>query len=54
MALPSRLFCDTSFFYACLDPNDFNHNRAEELTADARRLRFIRHKNSGLATTIYR
>ena len=35
MALPSRLFCDTSFFYACLDPNDRNHNRAEELTADA-------------------
>jgi predicted nucleic acid-binding protein len=35
MALPSRLFCDTSFFYACLDPNDSNHNRAEELTADA-------------------
>ena len=35
MALPSRLFCDTSFFYACLDPNDTNHDRAEELTADA-------------------
>ena len=35
MALPSRLFCDTSFFYACLDPNDSNHNRTEELTADA-------------------
>lgn len=35
MALPSRLFCDTSFFYACLDPNDANHDRAEELTDDA-------------------
>lgn len=35
MALPSRLFCDTSFFYACLDPNDTHHDRAEELTADA-------------------
>jgi predicted nucleic acid-binding protein len=35
MALPSRLFCDTSFFYACLDPNDSNHIRAEEVTADA-------------------
>ncbi len=35
MALPSRLFCDTSFFYACLDPNDTNHDRAEELTAEA-------------------
>ena len=35
MALPSRLFCDTSFFYACLDPDDTNHERAKELTADA-------------------
>lgn len=35
MALPSRLFCDTSFFYACLDPDDTNHERAQELTADA-------------------
>lgn len=35
MALPSRLFCDTSFFYACLDPNDTDHDRAEELTDDA-------------------
>ena len=35
MTLPTRLFCDTSFFYACLDPNDSNHNRAEALTADA-------------------
>ena len=35
MALPSRLFCDTSFFYACLDPDDTNHKRAEELTDSA-------------------
>ncbi len=35
MALPGRLFCDTSFVYACLDPQDSNHDRAEELTADA-------------------
>lgn len=35
MALSSRLFCDTSFFYACLDPKDANHDRAEELTDDA-------------------
>jgi predicted nucleic acid-binding protein len=35
MALPPRLFCDTSFFYACLDPDDTNHERAQELTADA-------------------
>ena len=35
MPLPPRLFCDTSFFYACLDHNDTNHERAKELTADA-------------------
>ncbi|MDP2602032.1 MAG: PIN domain-containing protein [Deltaproteobacteria bacterium] len=35
MALPARLFCDTSFFYACLDPHDTNHDRAEELTDEA-------------------
>ena len=28
MALPARLFCDTSFFYACFDPHDVNHERA--------------------------
>lgn len=31
MALPPRLFCDTSFFYAALDPNDANHGRARAL-----------------------
>jgi predicted nucleic acid-binding protein len=35
VALPSRLFCDTSFFYACFDPNDANHERAEELNEEA-------------------
>jgi len=35
MALPSRVFCDTSFFYACLDPRDVNHDRASEMVADA-------------------
>jgi antitoxin (DNA-binding transcriptional repressor) of toxin-antitoxin stability system len=35
VALPSRLFCDTSFFYACLDSNDANHERAEELNDEA-------------------
>jgi len=33
--LPARLFCDTSFFYACLDPNDANHERAQELNDEA-------------------
>ena len=35
MPLPARLFCDTSFFYACLDPNDANHGRAQELNDEA-------------------
>jgi len=35
MALPPRLFCDTSFFYACFDPRDVNHPRAEDLSAEA-------------------
>jgi len=35
MALPDRLFCDTSFFYACFDPRDINHQKAQELSADA-------------------
>jgi predicted nucleic acid-binding protein len=34
-ALPARAFCDTSFFYACLDPRDVNHPRARDLTAEA-------------------
>ena len=32
---PPRLFCDTSFFYACLDPNDANHERAREASRRA-------------------
>ena len=35
MALPPRLFCDTSFFYACFDPRDVNHQQANSLSADA-------------------
>jgi predicted nucleic acid-binding protein len=35
MTLPSRFFCDTSFFYACLDPADANHGRASTLLAEA-------------------
>ena len=52
MALPSRLFCDTSFFYACLDPNDSNHNRAEELIADAIATRCVRHNWDTSARTV--
>lgn len=35
MALPPGLFCDTSFFYACLDPDDVNHERAHALLEEA-------------------
>lgn len=28
-----RVFCDTSFFYACLDPADVNHTPARELAS---------------------
>lgn len=34
MALPHLVFCDTSFFYACLDPNDANHARARALVTE--------------------
>jgi predicted nucleic acid-binding protein len=35
MALPTLVFCDTSFFYACLDPKDVNHARARILVAES-------------------
>jgi uncharacterized protein len=35
MALPARIFSDTSFFYACFDQRDVNHQRAEDLAAEA-------------------
>lgn len=35
MALPPSLFCDTSFFYACFDPKDANHDHARVLMTDA-------------------
>jgi predicted nucleic acid-binding protein len=35
MTLPILVFCDTSFFYACLDPNDTNHARAQALVAES-------------------
>ncbi|MCS6305689.1 MAG: PIN domain-containing protein [Nitrospira sp.] len=35
MALPPLVFCDTSFFYACLDPRDRNHARAHALATEA-------------------
>jgi uncharacterized protein len=35
MTLSARLFCDTSFFYACFDPRDVNHQQANDLAADA-------------------
>jgi predicted nucleic acid-binding protein len=35
MAFPPRLFCDTSFFYACFDPRDVNHQQANALAVEA-------------------
>jgi predicted nucleic acid-binding protein len=35
MALPSRVFCDTSFFHACLDPSDAHHPEAFPLVTEA-------------------
>lgn len=35
MPLPRRVFCDTSFFYACFDRDDANNARAEELVTEA-------------------
>jgi len=35
MALPPRLFCDTSFFYACFDRRDVNYRLANNLSKDA-------------------
>jgi predicted nucleic acid-binding protein len=34
MPLPHKLFCDTSFFYACCDPSDVNHRRAAALVRE--------------------
>ena len=35
MAPPTLVFCDTSFFYACLDPRDSNHARAQALVTES-------------------
>ena len=35
MAFPERVFCDTSFFYACLDSKDANHARAGVLVTES-------------------
>jgi predicted nucleic acid-binding protein len=35
MTLPALVFCDTSFFYACLDPKDANHARARLLVEES-------------------
>jgi predicted nucleic acid-binding protein len=41
VALPSRLFCHTSFFRAALDPSDANHRRARVLTEEAAAARVV-------------
>lgn len=35
MPLPPRVFCDTSFFHACLDPSDAHHQQAYPLVTEA-------------------
>jgi len=35
VTLPTRVFCDTSFFYAALDPSEVNHRRARALAQEA-------------------
>ncbi len=35
MALPPNVFCDTSFFYACLDSTDVHHPPAWPLVTEA-------------------
>ena len=35
MAFPPHVFCDTSFFYACLDPKNVNHARARVLVDES-------------------
>jgi predicted nucleic acid-binding protein len=35
MAVSERVFCDTSFFYACLDPKDANHAPARLLVTES-------------------
>lgn len=37
MPLPSRVFCDTSYFYACADTDDTNYRAAVELAGEAAR-----------------
>jgi predicted nucleic acid-binding protein len=33
--LPGRVFCDTSYFYACADSDDMHHERALALAGEA-------------------
>lgn len=35
MPFPKLVFCDTSFFYACLDPKDANHATARALVTES-------------------
>lgn len=35
MTFPALAFCDTSFFYACLDPKDANHRGARILVDES-------------------
>jgi|SRR5919106_2502339 predicted nucleic acid-binding protein len=39
MPLPARVFCDTSYFYACADTQDAHYERALALAGEAERRR---------------
>lgn len=41
MALPHQVFCDTSFFYACFDSTDANHERARAGVEEAASTRVV-------------
>lgn len=41
MALPRQVFCDTSFFYACFDSRDVNHERARAVVEEAASTRVV-------------
>lgn len=38
---PERIFCDTSYFFACLEPRDIHHQKAVEWLESSRRHRTV-------------
>ena len=48
-----RVFCDTSFFYACLDNQDVHHGRARTLVEDAAARESVRTARTRGAIVLY-